>query len=434
MKIPAVWILCILTLAASATFSQKPGSGEIPAFTEMNQLPVDSGTDGEIHISQFRGAGHSGTYDEKNLLKRWPEGGPAMIWINEQIGNGFGSPAVTDSQVFVQGEKDSVSWVYSFNLKGILLWKNAIGREVMSGSWTGSFSTPTVVNDLVYALSSDGDINCLQSSTGEKVWQFNMIRDLKGKMVDYGFSQSLLVEGDLLFCSPGGSEYNTVALNRFTGEVRWSSPGTGEEPRCSPVIISRGEKNTLITTSVTSVTGTDPLNGKLIWTEVIDTSGNSHYNTPLFDGENIYCSTFYNGLGVVSLHLSEDGSKVTRLWSTQQLLNSIGGLIKMGGWLVGTHEKMLVSLDLSDGHRVDSIQTGGNMGGATIAADGMIYLYTDSGKMMLMNFESGKLDEVSSFRVTKGTRNHFAHPVIKDGILYVRHGRALIAYSISRQN
>jgi hypothetical protein len=42
-------------------------------------------------------------------------------------------------------------------------------------------------------------------------------------------------------------------------------------------------------------------------------------------------------------------------------------------------------------------------------------------------------DILSSFKITKGTGQHWSHPVIKEGRLYLRHGDALMVFDIARE-
>jgi hypothetical protein len=70
--------------------------------------------------------------------------------------------------------------------------------------------------------------------------------------------------------------------------------------------------------------------------------------------------------------------------------------------------------------------------GAIISADGMLYCYEEkTGNLAIVNPTPEKFDIVSSFKIPFGTGPHWAHPVIHDKILYVRHGDALMAYSIA---
>jgi hypothetical protein len=43
---------------------------------------------------------------------------------------------------------------------------------------------------------------------------------------------------------------------------------------------------------------------------------------------------------------------------------------------------------------------------------------------------ASELDIVSEFQITKGEGPFWAHPVIKNGKLYIRHGSVLMAYRI----
>jgi len=68
--------------------------------------------------------------------------------------------------------------------------------------------------------------------------------------------------------------------------------------------------------------------------------------------------------------------------------------------------------------------------GVVIAADGLLYCYTEKGELALVNPTPEKLDIISQTKVEYGTEQHWAHPVLHNGILYVRHGEALVAYKV----
>jgi len=68
--------------------------------------------------------------------------------------------------------------------------------------------------------------------------------------------------------------------------------------------------------------------------------------------------------------------------------------------------------------------------GVVIANNDMLYCYADNGNMVLAKATPEKFDIVSSFPITLGTAQHWAHPVIYDGTLYVRHGDSFMAYKI----
>jgi hypothetical protein len=136
-----------------------------------------------------------------------------------------------------------------------------------------------------------------------------------------------------------------------------------------------------------------------------------------------------DGNGGVRLDLSEDGSKITEAWRNPGFDSFMGGVVLLGNYLYtcGTTTQYLKSIDAGTGVLRDSLKIGQ---GAVIAADGMLYYYSQRGEMNLLKYNEGKLDLVSSFRITRGSGQHFSHPVIHRGILYQRRGDALMAYDI----
>ena len=170
-------MLCLLTIAAAMFISSS-----LQAQT----------------TAQWRGLNRDGVYvSEKNLLKAWPESGPAMLWSTEEIGNGYGSPTVSAGKVFVNGEIDSISHLFAFDLAGKLLWKTALGKEFMGSGFSAQFpgarSAPTVVNDLVYVCTGRGKIACLETATGKIKWSRDIISEFKGILSDFGTAESVVI-------------------------------------------------------------------------------------------------------------------------------------------------------------------------------------------------------------------------------------------------
>jgi outer membrane protein assembly factor BamB len=383
----------------------------------------------ETEITQWRGDARDGIYHETNLLKEWPKDGPEMLWAYEGVGNGYGSPAITSERIFVNGEVDSLSHLFAFDLKGKLLWESEYDSSWVV-NFPGSRSTPTVIDDLVYVCSPMGEVVCFKVEDGSKVWSHNMIDDYNGQNTRFGYSQSLLVDGDKVFFAPGDSlKTNVVAVNRFTGEEIWTSLAKGEKPAyCSPMLIELPTRKVLVTFSEFSLFGLDAETGKLLWSHqdsVADIKG----NTPVFDNGYIYATSYGNG--TIKLKLSEDGSKVTEVWKNKSINSIQEGLLKVNNKLIGIQYKkrFLRVLDELMGNDIDSIKIGS---GSSIYADNMLYFYDEKGPLSLLRLEP-KLEKVSTFKIKKGAKEHFAHPVIKNGVLYIRHGNALMAFNIKKE-
>lgn len=382
-------------------------------------------------VSEWRGPNRSGVYNETGLLTEWPADGPKLLWNIDSTGRGYGSPVLTENQLFINGETDSIAYIYAYDLEGKQLWKTAYGQEWVK-NFPGSRSTPTVVGDLVYVSSGKGDIACLDKNSGKIKWSTNMITDLGGKNNMFGFSESLLINGDMVYCQPGGAENNVVALNRFSGQKIWAQKAQGElEAYNSPIVIKRENRDLLLTFSEDCFLGLDGQTGELLFTHPQDTSGNLHGNIPVLDGDDLIY-TEGDGNKTVKLKLTADGSSITEVWRNPWFDNIMGGVVRIGDKIYGTsHRQMyLKALDMKSGLVTDSIKM---FRGSTISAEGLLYVYTEKGDMNLINPKPEGMELISSFKITKGSKEFFTHPVIHKGVLYVRHGEALMAYSIRKE-
>jgi outer membrane protein assembly factor BamB len=384
--------------------------------------------------AQWRGDNRDGIYNEQQLLKSWPDSGPAMLWYIEDIGDGYGSPAVTNDKLFVNGWIDSISHVFAFDLKGKLLWKTANGKEFtgsgFSNKFAGSRSTPTVVGDLVYACSGNGRIVCLNANTGKEIWATDLIEKFNGIMPYFGYSESILVDGNKLYVFPGGTEKNAVALNRLTGETIWTSKAISDTVAyCSPILIKLPARNILMNVTTFSIIGLDADNGELLWPQQLETIKKKQtFNTPLFSDGYIY---YLAEKGFVKLEPSANGKSIKEMWRTTNVNNGFNGFVKLNNHLFSTdRSQKLKCIDMNTGIVTDSLKI---TKGILIAANDMLYCYSDNGEVNLIKLTGTKMEIVSKFKVKMGTKEHFAHPVIKNGVLYIRHGKALMAFDIKEK-
>jgi hypothetical protein len=115
-------------------------------------------------ISQWRGEQRSGIYQESNLLNEWPEEGPPELWSTDLIGTGWGSASVSDEAIYITGTKDTLEYCSKIDLRGELIWQVTMGPGWM-GSYNDAKTTPTVIGNKVYVISTRGRISCLDASS-----------------------------------------------------------------------------------------------------------------------------------------------------------------------------------------------------------------------------------------------------------------------------
>jgi outer membrane protein assembly factor BamB len=372
-------------------------------------------------------------------LTQWPEEGPALIWEYEGVGNGYGSPIFTpDNKMYIMGEADSLAWLMVFDHDGNFLWKKNFGYEWVK-NYNGSRCAPTIAGDEVYVTSGVGNIYCLNRHTGEKRWSVDMVSDLGGEFPLFGYSEAVAIEGDRMFCTPGGPEHNVVALNRFTGQLIWSNPGKGERSAYNqPKVITLPERSILVTFSAYAMLGLDTQTGELLWVHEQDNipleerkpgNGDTHSNTILHEDGYIF---YVEGDGncAVKLALSPDGRGIKEIWRNKDFDSYMGGFIKLGDWMYGcgVAKPAFRSLNALTGEIGSEMKTGT---GAVISDGTMLYYYNFRGEVLLIKPDGPNMEVVGKFRITKGQKEHFAHPVIHQGKLYVRHGNVLQAFKIT---
>ncbi|HYQ57916.1 MAG TPA: PQQ-binding-like beta-propeller repeat protein [Draconibacterium sp.] len=395
----------------------------------------------KTEIYQWRGEDRKGIFNEQNLLKEWPEDGPAEIWFVEGIGDGYGSPTLTDNEIFVTGAVDSTATMFNIDLNGQIKWKMPFGIEWVE-SYPGSRSQPTVVDDLIYVGSGMGNLYCLSRSTGALVWEKDFVKDFNGVYPRFGHSEAPVIDAEKVFWTPGGKEHNVVALNRFTGELIWSNKGHSERSGYNPgTLIKLPSRNIFVTFSAYNLMGFDIETGELLWTHAQDNvafeerepgMGDTHSNSVIFDKGYIYYAAGDGNCGV-KLQLSDDGTKITEEWRNIGFDSYMGGIVKIDDYLYGsaTSNKYFKSIDATSGVVTDSLRLGW---GAVIAADNMLYYYGQNGTLSLIELdEAGKMNQVSDFKIKRGANEHFAHPVIKNGTLYQRHGQVLMAFDVKQE-
>jgi outer membrane protein assembly factor BamB len=400
-------------------------------------LLLISCTSRKQNINEWRGPGRTGIYDEHNLQKTWKKEGPAEILCIENIGNGYGSPVITDENIFITGEIDSLLILHCYGLDGKVKWETSLGKE-WTESYPGSRSAPTLVDSLLYVGTGMGNLYCVEKENGRIVWSKDFVKDFNGIYPLYGHSEAPAVHDEKVFWTAGGKDHNVVALDRFTGALLWSNKGFGERSGYNqPVVIGLPDRDIFVTFSAYHLMGFDCKTGEMLWSQEQDNFppdkrglgyGDTHSNTVIYQDMNIYYVAGDGNCGV-RLKLTESGSAITEQWRNKDFDSYMGGVVKIGNYLFGsgTVKNQLLSIDATSGMLTDSLKIGR---GVVIAADNMLYYYNDRGIMNLVYYEGGKMYEVSSFKIDKGSKEHFSHPVIRNGIMYLRHGNALMGYDI----
>lgn len=391
---------------------------------------------------QFHGPNRDNKSSDEGLLKSWPEGGPTRIWEVAGIGEGYSSPAIARQRIYTTGAVDEECLITALDLQGKKVWTRANGKA-WDGSYPGTRSTPTVVGDLLYHLSGVGNLACLETESGDIVWSVNILDAFEGRNITWGLAESPLVVDDLVIATPGGKEISMVALDRHTGKLVWKCTGVGDKPGyASPILVEYKGLRQVITAMSESIVGVRASDGKLLW----------RFPHKVYADENITMPIFHNGLVVVS-GSARKGTTAIRLqvtgrecsaemhWHNKTFDNKQGGIVLVDGRLYGYAESQArqgpwMCVDFETGKTmfqsapIESSYKYKN--GSLTYADGMFYLYSDDGKMVLVRPTDSDFQITGKLTIEDpGERPTWAHPVVCGGRLYVRYGDKLAAYDVT---
>ena len=389
--------------------------------------------------SEWRGPNRTGVYNETGLLKEWPKEGPDMLWSLSDIPKGYSSVAVVNDIVYLTGIKDSMDVLMAIDVKGKIKWQVPYGRK-WDNTFPDSRCTPTIEDDRIYLSSGKGDLACVNALTGDIFWEVKASDKFEGAFGEWGISESLLLHGDNVYYTPCGEKTTMVALNKITGETVWQSKSLKDKSSyVSPLMVDRNGKKQIVTVTENNVIGVNPDNGEIIWTfDYAKYAGgewkaNIQTNTPLYCDGKIFVTNGYDHKSVM-LDLSEDVSSVKLVYVDSLLDVHFGGAVRIGKYVYGSnweHNRMgkWVCLEWETGKAM--YETKWKNKGSIISAEGMLYCYDEKGgNIALAKVNPEAFEVISSFKVPLGKGPHWSHLVIKNGIMYVRHEDALMAYNI----
>jgi len=395
-------------------------------------------------ISDWRPENRTGVSAETGLLKSWPADGPALLWTNLELPKGFSSASIGNNCLYITGTKDSLDILVALDMNGKILWQTPMGR-----AWNESFpesrATPTVEGNRVYTCSGYGDIACFDGTTGKIIWSYKASEMNKGTYGRWGIAESLLIDGDQLYFSPGGPETMTIALNKINGSLIWKSASLQDKPGyVSPILINYAGKKAVVNVSLGHIFAVDASNGDILWkvAHQVPASYNPDWDlikcvTPLYQDGMVYVTGGYDNGGMM-VRIADSGKSAEVAWTDSLLDVHHGGVVNIGGYIYGSNwinngNGNWCCIDWKTGKKMWEERW--NCKGSIIAAEGMLYLYDEKrGNVGLAKANPEKFELISSFQVKQGASGPFwAHPVIHNGILYVRHANALMAYDIKQK-
>ena len=388
---------------------------------------------------QFLGPSRNGVYDGPELVEHWPAAGLPVVW-QKAIGHGFSGPVVADHKLILFHRLGDEETVECFNVRsGEPLWKFTYPTTYQDdfGFDDGPRATPSIWAGRVYTFGAEGMLNCLDMTSGKKIWGIDLKAQFQVENGFFGMACSPLVEGKAVLLNIGGAKgAGIIAIDALTGKLLWKA-SDDEASYSSPSAATIGGQRFALFLTRNGFLAVDPLNGGVCfqypWHSRSRTSVNAA--TPLLLGDTVFLSACY-GTGAVLLRLHDQ--ELEKVWSGDDLLsNHYATSVEKDGFLYGIHGRTdpgynpgakLRCVDLKTRKMVwetDSI------GASTL---------TRAGNRLLILKESGELVDVPAtpegFRPTNRAQilhsQVRAFPAIADGFFYARSKDRLVCVNLNK--
>lgn len=384
---------------------------------------------------QWRGDSRRDHSPDKGLLAQWPQEGPKQVWSFNNAGSGYAGFAIAKDSLFTMGLRDGQEFLIAVDAStGKELWSSSAGQKYPNGWGDGPRMTPTVDGDRVFAIGGQGLLICVEAKNGKLIWSKNLVTDLGGQLQDWGYTESPLVVGDIVICTPGGPQGTLAGLDKSSGAVRWRTSGlTDKAQYSSPILIQHEGQPQVVQLVMNRFFGVTPKDGSVLWKK--DFPGRvAVIPTPIYEDGIVYVTAGY-GVGCEAVRLGTNNS-IAPLYSNKVMKNHHGGVVCVDGYLYGHSDGAgWVCQELKTGKEIWS-HKGFGKGSVTYADGKLICLDERNGDVALVEASTQGWKELSRFKLAPLSSKRspqggiWPHPVVVNGRLYLRDQELLHCFNV----
>jgi len=404
-------------------------AGDTPGSSE----PAASGPTAAAPWSQFLGPDRKNHSTSTGLLKQWPASGPELLWTARGLGEGYSSVSVADGKVFTMGTRADQEAIIALDLNsGSELWAIRNGSVFQDGQGNGPRSTPTWDNGMLYTLGAAGDLTCA-TAAGQLIWTINILDRFSATNIVWGISESPLIDGEKLICTPGGTNATMVALKKSDGSPIWQCrvPQNPKAGYASVITANLRGRKQYVNFCHSGLFGVDAESGQALWGDNNAANDTANCSSAIEMGESIFYASGY-GTGGALLDFTGNITKPKLVYKTEKMKNHHGGMVELNGHIYGANDNILTCLNAQTGTPTWQERLSGNGKGAITYADGCLYFRSERGPMYLIKADPNQFEQLGMFdQPERSQKNAWARPVVADGKLFLRDQDILLCYKLT---
>jgi outer membrane protein assembly factor BamB len=384
--------------------------------------------------SGFRGAGRDAVVAGVTIDPDWSRNPPQEIW-RRPVGPGWSSFALVGNRLCTQEQRDKEEVVVCYDAAtGEPIWLHADPArfwEAMAGA--GPRATPTYHDGRLYTLGATGVLNCLDAATGAPVWTRNIADDSGARVPEWGFASSTLVVDDLVIVHAAGAPEGraVVAYELASGEPRWHGPASGPS-YSSPHLVTIEDVRQIVMITGEGAFGLEPETGELFWKHAwpMGADGSRVLQPTIVEGGDILIGTSF-GMGTRRISVSSDASgtwTADEAWTSRGLKPYYNDLVVHRGTAFGFDGSIMAAIDVATGDRAWKGGRYGNGQVLLLPDQDLLLVISESGELALVRASAEKFEEVARVPVLDGKT--WNHPVVADGVVYLRNAEEAAAYRL----
>ena len=398
--------------------------------------------------SRWRGENFDGIVRDSTLNLNWSEKKPALSWVFRYSGAGYSGPAIVGTTLYMSGAAEGHDFAFALDTKtGNLQWQQVLGEHFIQDYGDGPRSTFTIDGENLYLIRGGGQIHCLSAVDGKMIWQRDFAADFGGRRLGpWGYSESPLVDGELVICTPGGIGGTMVALDKNTGATVWvAEEWTDQAVYSSPIVAVVDGVRQYIQQSDNGVAGVRAEDGKLLWSVKIPGYRIAVIPTPVYKDNMVYVTSGYNA-GCAGIQLSKRGEifHAEMIFNNKNMVNHHGGVVLVddhiygfsdaSGWICQNFRTGETVWNTGRARRSDNI----GKGSVLAVNDRLILLEESSGTMVVIAAspdgynELGRMELPERTKISSRTDMVWTHPVIANGKLYIRDQDLLFSFDLTQ--
>jgi outer membrane protein assembly factor BamB len=386
------------------------------------QTPVDE------HWSQWRGP----TRDGHIAGQVWPtdlsEQHLKADW-SVPLGPSYSGPIVTAQRVFVTETIDKKSEV-------VRALDRESGEEIWATQWDGAMkvpffaaangswirATPTFDGERLYVAGMKDVLVCLDADSGKILWRFDFMADTGSPLPQFGCASSPLVVGNHVYVQAGAS---LAKLEKLTGKLVWQTlkdaGGMYGSAFSSPVSAVIAGVPQLVVQTRNNLTGVDPKDGTVMWSEEIPAFRGMNILTPTVIGDAVFTSSYGGRSTLFSVERDKSGWKVSKAWSHKSQGYMSSPVFVDGHIYLHLRNQRFVCLDAKSGEERWTTTPFGKYWSMVANGDMMLAL-DQSGELLLMEASPDKFKLVDRRVVAD---NAWAHVAVLGKQVFVRDLKSL---------